>query len=189
MPVILLADISRRQRCIGVFHLFKIVFADKIRALRQSLRVADNRFDIIHRRARHRQEIMRHRQIVHAVDVQRSGKHQIVNLIHIAREAVLDRQHRAVTRALHDSLVSLGESAVSDLLPHREDPARRDMCERALGPAVRDPQPFQKPRLIAARHCHHIPQELSVIRLQLRICDPRLPLGDHLIFTLRIINR
>ena len=182
-------DISRSQRRIGVFHLCKIVFADKLRALRQSLRVTDDRPDIVERRARHRQEVMRHSQIIHAVDMQRPCKHQIVNLVHIASKAVLDRQHRTVARTADHRLISLRESAVSDLLPHREDAACRNMCKRALGPAVRDPQPLQKSRLIPPRYRHHILQKLPVIRLDLRVLDPRLSLSDDLGLALGIVDR
>ena len=57
---------------------------------------------------------MLHRQVVHAVYIERAGEKHIGDLSDLAGVAVFDRKHRAVALAAHDGIVCVAEVAVSD---------------------------------------------------------------------------
>lgn len=94
---------------------------DGVRALRERLRVADDRLDVALLHARQRQQRVLHAQVVLAHDVQPELEQQVVVGVDAAAQRVLDGQHAEVrVLALHGQ-----ERLVEGRVAHGHDVGRR----------------------------------------------------------------
>ena len=155
--IIRFGNVFRRSRSIGIRERFPAVGADEFSALLQRLRMAHDRADSFHRRARAREEIVLDLQLDHAIDIQASGKHQIHHRADVAGIAVLDRQHRAIVFARFHGAIGFLKVARGKQLRIRKRALGGDMRKRALHAAVNHSHSLRQPRLIIAGRLHHIP--------------------------------
>ena len=173
---------------IGVLRRLIAVLADILRTLRQRLRMADDRFDVLDAGPGHAQQMVVDPEGIQAVDIQRALEHQIHHLTDLAGVAVLDGQHTAVAFSPLHRLIRGAEIAVGDLLAVGEDLLGGDIGIRALDAAVGDLHATDDMLLILLGHRHLILQKSHIIRADVIIVDIRGVLLDHRLLALCVID-
>ena len=134
------------------------------------------------------QQILQDAQRIHAVDVQRSAKHQVNHLAHFAGIAVFDRQHGAIAIARHHGVVSFLEVQKAHNLLFGENAAGSNVRERALYAAVGNAHALQKLALVCLGDIQHAVLQVNVVAADNRVGNVLRVLGRCVLFARDVFN-
>ena len=158
-------------------------------ALRQRLRMADDRFDLSDLRARKCQEILFDIKAGDPVHIQISGIHQIHDVSDFTGITVLQWEHHAVDLSLFCSCKSRFKIAKGDQFRLREQPFCRDIGIGPRDSAVSDFHAVHQFVLIRAGDVHDTLLKIHIIWFEFFVLDLRTAFFDHDFFPCLIFDR